>query len=71
MDKDIVHTHRHTQKYTHWYISQSQKNYILPFATTRIDMEASKLSEISQRQILYAMTYMWNLKYKTEMNEDN
>ena len=36
-----------------------------------MDLEASMFSEISQteKQILYAITYMWNLKNKT--NEYN
>ena len=33
---------------------------ILPFATTWMDLEGTRLSEI--RQILYNLTYMWNLK---------
>ena len=42
-------------------------NNILPFATTWIDLEGIMLSEIRQRerQILYVITYMWNLKSKT------
>jgi len=41
-------------------------NNILPFATTWIDLEGIMLSEIRQRerQILYVITYMWNLKSK-------
>ena len=33
---------------------------ILPFATTWMDLEGTRLREI--RQILYNLTYMWNLK---------
>ena len=32
---------------------------------THIDLEMIILSEISQRQISYAITYMWDLKYDT------
>ena len=42
-------------------------NENLPFATTQMNLEGNMLSEISQteeRQILYAFTYMLNLKYK-------
>ena len=37
------------------------------FATTWKDQENIMLSEMSdrERQILYAITYMWNLKYNT------
>ena len=34
----------------------------MPFATTWVDPECIILSEASQRQILYDMTCMWNLK---------
>ena len=39
----------------------------MPFAATWMDLEIIKLSEVSQkeRQIPYAITYMWNLKYNT------
>ena len=45
----------------------------MPFAATWMDLENIMLNEISQRQILYDITYTWNLKnntnesiYKTE-----
>ena len=45
----------------------------MPLAATRMDLENIMLSETCQRQILYVITYMWNLKnntneciYKTE-----
>ena len=47
------------------YYSTIRKNEILPFATTWMDLEGIVLSEISQRQILYDITYMWNLKNTT------
>ena len=49
------------------YYSAIKKNEILPFATTWMDSEGIMLSEISQteREILYDVTYMWNLKTKT------
>ena len=35
----------------------------MPFATTQMDLEMIKLSEVSQtRQISYDITAMWNLK---------
>ena len=48
------------------YYSTIKKNEILPFATTWMDLEDIMLSEISQteKQILYDITYMWNLKSK-------
>ena len=49
------------------YYSAIKKNEIMPFAATWMDLEIIKLSEVSQkeRQIPYAITYMWNLKYNT------
>ena len=43
------------------------KNEIFPFAATWMDLEIIILSEISQKekQILYDITYIWNLKYDT------
>jgi len=49
------------------YYSAIKTNEILPFVTW-MDLEGTMLSEISQdigRQILYNITYMWNLKNKT------
>ena len=56
------------------YYSAIEKNEIIPFAATWMDLENIKLSEISQRKTkIYDITYMWNLKnntsesiYKTE-----
>ena len=50
--------------YTLEYYSAIKKNEILPFATTWMDLESIMLSEIRGRQILYDLTYMWNLKNK-------
>ena len=48
------------------YYSAIKKNKILPFAATWMVLEGIILSEISQRkQILYDITYMWNLKNTT------
>ena len=38
-----------------------KENEIMPLATTWMDLKGIMLSEISQRQILYDITYMWNL----------
>ena len=46
------------------------------YAATWVDLEVIILSEVSQRQISYDITYMWNLKkmiqieliYKTEID---
>ena len=37
----------------------------MPFAATWMQLEIIILSEVSQRQIPYDITYMWNLKYDT------
>ena len=44
-----------------------KKHEILPFPTTWIDLESILLNKMSdrERQILYDITYMWNLKNDT------
>ena len=37
----------------------------MPFAATWIDRETAILSEVRERQILYNIIYMWNLKNTT------
>ena len=46
------------------YYSAFQKDEILTFVTTWIDLEGIKLREISDRkkQILYDFTHRWNIK---------
>ena len=39
-----------------------KKNKIMPYRATWMDLEIIILSEVSQRQILYDITYMSNLK---------
>ena len=39
----------------------------MPFAATWMDLETIILSEVSQKEIPYDITYMWNLKY--DINE--
>ena len=60
MDKDVVHS------YSGKLLSH-KKNDILPFATTWIDLEIVKQSEINQRKIII---YMWNLKKKMIPNRN-
>ena len=40
------------------------KSEIMPFLAAQMDLKIIKLSEVSQRQISYDITYMWNLKKK-------
>ena len=49
------------------YHSAIQKNKIMPFAATWMQLEIIILSEMSERvrQIPYDITFMWNLKYGT------
>ena len=47
------------------YYSAIRKNEVMPFAATWMDLEIIILSEVSQRQILYDITCMWNLKHNT------
>ena len=50
--------------YTIEYSSAIKMNEILPYAAIWMDLEGIMLSEVSQTegQILYDITYMWNLK---------
>ena len=65
-----AHTHTHTQAHalTMEYYSALKKKEIMPFAARWMDLEMIILSEVSQRQISYDITYMWNLKKKIQMN---
>ena len=58
-NEDVVHTYNG--------ISVIKKNEIIPFVATWMDLEGITLSETSdrERQILYDITYMWNLKNTT------
>ena len=50
------------------YYSATKKKEIISFATKWMQLETVILSEISQkreRQIVYDITYIWNLKYGT------
>lgn len=49
--KKMVQTHNEI-------LLSPQKNEILPFVAMWMDLESMLLSEISQRQILYGITYM-------------
>ena len=40
----------------------------MPFAATWMDLEMITLSEVSQRQVSYDITYMWHLK-QNDSNE--
>ena len=54
--------------YTIKYYSAIEKNKIMSFATTGMQLEIIILSEVSQKEkdkIPYDITYMWNLKYDT------
>ena len=63
MDKEVVYI-----IYAMEYYSAITKNEIMPFAATWLNLEITILNEVSQigeRQILYDITYIWNLKYNT------
>ena len=45
-----------------------KKNEIIPFAATSIDLETVILSEVREREILYDIPYMKNLKKMIQMN---
>ena len=46
------------------YYSAIKKNKILPFVTAWMDLESIMFNEMSERerQIIYVITYMWNIK---------
>ena len=64
------YTHTHTQMHTHTHhhgtLFSHYNNEVLLFKAMWIDLENIMLSEISQteRQKLYDITYLWNLKNK-------
>ena len=60
MDKDKVHIYK-------GILLSHKKNEIMPFVATWMDLEMVILKEVGQkRQVAYAITYMWNLKYDTK-----
>ena len=46
------------------YHSATKKNKIMPFSATWMDLKIIMLSEVSERQTSYVITYVWNLKKK-------
>ena len=58
----MIHTHTHT--HTHEYYAAIKKNEILLFTITEMNLNGM-LSEKSQRQTLYDITYMWSQKNET------
>ena len=58
MDKeDVVHIYN-------GILFNHKKNEITPFAATWMDLEMIRLSEVSQKQTLHDITYMWNQNKK-------
>ena len=47
--------------YTMEYYSAIEKNEIMPFAATWMDLEIIILSKVRERQISYEITNMWSL----------
>ena len=43
----------------------------MPFATAWMDLEDIMLKSDGERQILYVITYLWNLKTFSKKNEYN
>ena len=55
-----------TYMYIMEYYSAMKKNNILPFAATWIDLKGIILCEkVKEQNILYDITYTWNLKNTT------
>ena len=47
-------------------VIRSHKTKEFSFVATQMDLEIIILGEVKQRQILYNITFMWNLKYNTK-----
>ena len=47
------------------HYSTVKKNEIIPFTATWMDLEIIIQSEVGERQKLYDITYMWDLKHDT------
>jgi len=58
MGYTYIHTYIHTMEYH----SATKENEIMYLAGTWMDLEITKLSEVSQTKNKYHITYMWNLK---------
>ena len=68
METTYMYTYTHTHTHTHTLdcYSAIKKNEIMLFATTCMDLEIIILKgNKSEWQILYGITYIWNLKYNT------
>ena len=59
----ICHMNIHTMK----CYPAIENNEVLLFVTTWMNSEGIKLSEINERQIVYDITYMGNLKNRTNL----
>ena len=47
------------------YYSAIKKKTAIPFAAAWMHLEILIISEIRERQVLYDITYIWNIKYGT------
>ena len=65
--EDVIYTgtyiyiYTHTHIYIKWNIIQPQKNEIMPFAATRMDLEIIRLREVRKGQIPHDTSYMRSL----------
>ena len=62
-----IHIDTHTHTYTHnGQLLSHKENEIVPFAAPWMVLEGIMLSEKGQkRQLIYDITYIWNLKCTT------
>ena len=66
MDKDVVYIYIYTYTHTMEYYSTINKDENLLVTAMWMNLEGIVLSEWSQSQILYDITYTWNLKKYNE-----
>ena len=64
-----THTHAHTRMQVMEYYSATNKNEIMPFVATWMDLQIIVLSEVSQKQKdKYLKSLVYGIKNTTQMN---
>ena len=66
-----AHTHTHVRVHTVQYDSAIKRNEILPFATTRMDLEGIMLSELTQRKKYWMTSFLRGIQKIQQTSEYN